>query len=285
MMPASNQTSAYDIAALERQGRTIGLGRIIHYHDTIDSTNAAALALAQQGAPHGTMVLADAQLAGRGRRGRTWYSPPGHHIYCSLILHLDAGLRSFLTFVPLASALATAEAIEEVSGVACRLKWPNDVLIGEKKVAGILCENVGKPADPVIIVGIGINVNGRPQEFPIELRKTAGTLMDETGSSIDRSLLVAALLNRLATWLRQWSLQGRSPLLTAYRRRCATVGRPVRAILDRADPIEGIAEAIGADGSLQVRRRKPGSSRSDLIEVHSADIIHLERVTGIESME
>lgn len=286
MTAASHSLPAYDVTAIQAGLRTAAIGRIIHYKDSIPSTNSAAIALAQEGACHGTMVLADAQSAGKGRRGRQWHSPPGRNLYCSVILRLPPGQTGYLTIIPLASALAVADAIADAAAIPCRLKWPNDVLIGDKKVAGILCESVGGQPDTIVVVGIGINVNSRPEDFPGELKYSAATLLAERGSPMDRTVLVSTLMNRLEERMALLSPQALSLLLEAYRTRCATLGQCVQAMLSETDRIEGIAEAIGMDGSLQIRRRPPaGSGRTEeLLEVRSADILHLRRMTGTGPM-
>ncbi|WP_447598026.1 biotin--[acetyl-CoA-carboxylase] ligase [Nitrospira sp. Nam80] len=270
---------AYDIAAIQEGLRTAAFGRTIRYHTSVDSTNNVAIALAQSGVCHGTVVLADAQSAGRGRRGRHWHSPPGQHLYCSVILRGFPEQTAYLTLVPLASALAVADAIFDAAAIPCRLKWPNDVLIGENKVAGILCESVSRQPTTIVVVGIGINVNGRPEDFPEDLRKTATTLSGEQGSPINRTGLVSALMNRLEERISLISPQTVSGLLDTYRTRCSTIGQVVRAMLGQDDEIQGIAEAVGMDGSLHIRRGSPAApGRPDeIVAVHSADIAHIRK--------
>ena len=184
-----------------------------------------------------------------------------------------------MTIIPLASALAVADAILDSTAIQCRLKWPNDILIGEKKVAGILCESVGAQPAPIIVIGIGINVNGRPEDFPEDLRKTAATLSGKREQPIDRTGLVSALMNRLEDRIALVSPQTAQDLLDAYRVRCSTLGQLVRAVLGENHAIEGVAEAVGVDGSLHIRRSLPaGRGPSDeIIAVHSADIVHLRK--------
>lgn len=269
---------AYDIAAIQAGLRTAAIGRTIHYHASVDSTNNLAVALAQGGACHGTMVLADGQSAGRGRRGRQWHSPPGRHLYCSVILHIPPEQMGYLTIIPLASALAVADAIVDSTSIQCRLKWPNDVLIEEKKVAGILCESVLGQPTAIVVVGIGINVNGRPEDFPKNLRNTAITLSAIRESPVDRIGLVSALMNRLEECIGLMSPRTVSSILDAYRARCSTLGQVVQAVLGENDVIEGVAEAVGMDGSLHVRHGSPsGTDRPEIMIVHSADIIHLRK--------
>jgi BirA family biotin operon repressor/biotin-[acetyl-CoA-carboxylase] ligase len=286
MSAASSSPPAYDVRAIQAGLRTATIGRTIHYQDTIASTNATASALAQDGACHGTLVLADTQTAGRGRRGRHWYSPPTRNLYCSIILRPDQSQAGYLTIIPLASALAVADAIADVGRIQCRLKWPNDIMIGDKKVAGILCESAGGKSATVVVVGIGINANGRREDFPSETQATATTLLAEGGTPVDRAVLVAVLMNRLEERLSLLSSRAVSAVLDSYRGRCATLGQLVRATMGDGDMIEGIAETIGEDGSLLIRRNDSRASGRtvQLAEIRSADIIHLRRVTHAGSM-
>ena len=286
MMPSADPVPPYDVSALQAGLHTIALGRVIQCHASLDSTNSAALAAAREGAPHGTVILADAQHAGRGRHGRTWHSPPGHHVYCSVILRLDPSRTAALTLIPLLTALAVAEGIEEAAGVSGLLKWPNDVLVREKKLAGILCESFGGQPDTVVAVGIGINVNARPDDFPPPLNDTVATLLAERGALVDRGRLVTAVLNRLDDLLARLAPEQTVDLISAYTRRCRTLGRPVRAILASHESIEGVAESIGPDGCLRIRLPSPAGAaqQTACIEVRSAEILHLRGVTETGSM-
>ncbi|HEX2055080.1 MAG TPA: biotin--[acetyl-CoA-carboxylase] ligase [Nitrospiraceae bacterium] len=277
---------AYDVAAIQAGLQTAAFGRTLHYHESLPSTNTTAITLAQEGARHGTLVLADAQTAGRGRRGRLWHSPPGRNVYCSTILRLPPSQAEYLTIIPLASALAVADAIADLTAVQCRLKWPNDVLIRNKKVAGFLCESVGGQSESIVIVGIGINVNSRPDDFPDDTRAMAMTLLSELGRPVDRSGLVSTLMNRLEERTDGVSPHTMPHLFTAYRNRCDTLGQLVRAVLGNGEVIEGLAETIDPDGSLLIRldEQKVAARTGRLVRIRSADIVHLRRVTDTGAM-
>ena len=277
---------AYNLAAIQAGLRTVAFGRTLHYHESVPSTNAIAIALAQDGACHGTLILADAQTAGRGRRGRAWHSPSGVNLYCSLILVLHPSQAGYLTIIPQASALAVADSVADTTNIQCRLKWPNDVMIGDKKIAGILCESAGGQPATIVVVGIGINVNSRREDFPTDIQAIATTLLAERGSPVDRAALLATLMNRLEEQIALLSPRTVSTLVDSYRGRCATLGQFVRATLGDSDVVEGIAEAIAADGSLLIRRHETSASgRSGaLVEIRAADIIHVRGVTGMNSM-
>ena len=276
-MRAVTPPQAYDLTTVQTGLRTAAFGRTLHYHESVPSTNAIAITLAQEGACHGTLVLADGQTAGRGRRGRTWHSPPGLNLYCSLILCLHPNQAGYLTIIPQASALAVADAIADATGLQCRLKWPNDVMIRDKKVAGILCESIGGQPATSVVVGVGINANSRLEDFPAEIQATAVTLLAERGEPVDRASLLTTLMNRLEEQLGLLSPRTVSTIVAYYRSRCATLGQFVRATLGESQVIEGIAEAISRDGSLLIRRQNTNAcgDSGELVEIRSADLIHV----------
>jgi BirA family transcriptional regulator, biotin operon repressor / biotin---[acetyl-CoA-carboxylase] ligase len=210
------------------------------------STNDRARALAQQGAPHGTLITAAEQSAGRGRQGRTWSAPPGRALLLSLVLRDPPAL------LPLAAALAVAE----VAGPRARIKWPNDVLLDGRKVAGILAE--GRPHEGWAVLGIGLNVAVRVDELPSDLRATAGTL------GLEPADLEPTLERLLAALERVLSLDD-AALLDAYRQRDALRGREVSWA-------DGTGRAAGVDGSGRLLVELADGGRRAL----SAGEVHLE---------
>ena len=196
------------------------LGRPRVHHRLIGSTNERAKELAAAGAPHGTLVTADEQTAGRGRQGRSWVAPPGTALLMSVVVR-ELGRESLM--LPLAAAVAVCEACEEAAPVTCEIKWPNDVWIDGRKVSGILIE--GRPQDGWAVLGIGLNVATEAGEFPEELREIATSLAAATGEG-GRSpedvlpLLLAALERRLA--------DPPAEVLAAWRSRDALRGQTVR---------------------------------------------------------
>lgn len=260
---------------------TTSLGHALYLHQDLPSTNREALSLAQNGAQDGTVVIAESQSGGYGRHGRAWFSPPAMNIYCSVIVRGMGGhlsLSQWLSWVPLASALAVTEAVQQMAAVSLSLKWPNDLLLHERKVGGILCESsVTTTNDPVVVIGIGLNVNVSPMSFPEELRPIAASLMEASRRPIDRSRLIAQLLLELEHCLGELRTHGPVRLRQVYTARCTTLGRQVRVLFTNEQPIVGIAEALSADGALQVRTLSPHprSQPMPLVDVRAADVIHL----------
>ena len=260
---------------------TTWLGHRIELFDSLPSTNREAVQLAQADVEHGTVVIAESQTAGRGRLSRTWFSPPGVNLYCSIILRTarpPERLTEWLSWLPLVSALAAAEAIEQVSPIRVTVKWPNDLLISERKAGGILCESgTGTRSDPFQIIGIGINVNGDEEDWPIDLRGSATSIWQERKMVIDRNRLLAQLLLELEHCLDELATHGTNRLALAYHQRCSTIGITVRATLAGGEVIVGLAEGIGRDGSLRVRPQapQPESGMPEVIHLRVADIIHL----------
>ena len=256
------------------------LGQHLHLHREIASTNSEALTLAHSGAEHGTVVVADSQTAGRGRQARTWFSPGGTNLYCSsLIRPMDIRIPfgDWLSWIPLASAIAVTEAVRAIAGIPLSLKWPNDLLFNEKKIGGILCENgTDQGKQPFVVIGIGLNVNTAPDSFPPELAAIAGSLIQGSHRLIDRNRLLSQLLNDLEQVLDELASEGPRRLQHAYTDRCATIGKRIRVVLAESRELEGVAQAIGRDGALLVypfTRLHHGAQQ--MIEVRAADVIHL----------
>ena len=230
----------------------IGTPRV--HHRTTDSTNARARELAASGAPHGTLVSADEQTAGRGRQGRDWTAPRGRALLASLVIReLDAGQA----LLPLAAAVAVCEACEAIAPVTCTIKWPNDVWIERRKVAGILIE--GRPAEGWAVLGIGLNVSTTEEELPSELRGSATSLRIASGASkLDPEKALDALLPDLEERLSDTG----EATLERWRRRDALHDEAVRWAGG-----EGVAAGVGEDGSLLVETSE-GRVALDAGEVH-----------------
>lgn len=230
---------------------THDLGQVIHAADVLVSTNDRAKTLADQGAAHGEVVIAETQTGGRGRRGRTWVSPPGLNLYLSVILRpeLAPGRASELTLV---AAVAVCDALRH-AGVAAGIKWPNDVVASGRKLAGVLTE-LAADADRVswVVVGMGVNLNARVEDFPEALRETATSVRIERGSPAPRALFAAALLTSLEGWLDRHAEEGFAQVREAWRDRSATLGQDVRVRVEGRELL-GRAEDIDERGALLVR--------------------------------
>ncbi|AZF28943.1 MULTISPECIES: bifunctional biotin--[acetyl-CoA-carboxylase] ligase/biotin operon repressor BirA [unclassified Pseudomonas] len=219
----------------------------IHVHDSIDSTNAEALRLvgAAQAAP--VLVLAEQQTAGRGRRGRKWVSPFAQNIYYSLVLRIEDGLGQ-LEGLSLVVGLAVIQALRESGVQGAALKWPNDVLVGQKKIAGILLELVGDPADIChVVVGIGINVN--MQKAEVDQQWTSVQL--ETGSAADRNALVAQVSLQLQRYLDRHRESGFSALQEEWESNHAWQGRAV-SLIAGVSRIDGVVLGVDRQGALRL---------------------------------
>jgi BirA family biotin operon repressor/biotin-[acetyl-CoA-carboxylase] ligase len=256
---------------------TKSFGRTLHILHETPSTNTAAMALAQKGAEHGTVVVAERQTAGRGRLGRSWYSPAGENLYCSVIVRQTASqtrLAEWLSWLPLLSAVASARAIQAVAALQARLKWPNDILIGQRKLGGVLCESNGsRTQGRFVVVGIGINVNTPRNAFPDDLRDLATSLAAEAGHSCDRVALLATLLSELENCIENLSAQQSADLKREYTKLCSTLGRQVRVSLASGESVAGQADAINPDGSLRIIRN--GANTGTILDLRAGDVIHI----------
>ena len=245
-------------------------GRKLYYFNATGSTNNDAKRLAEEGDPHGTVVVADIQNAGKGRRGRNWQTLPGTALSFTLLLRpeFSPDKASMLTLV---MALSVAEAVEDVTGAGAAIKWPNDIVMNKKKICGMLTEMTMTPEmDEIqyIVVGAGINVNnGGPEEFEEEIRASATSLRIETGRQIDRAGLLDKVLVRFeenyGIFLETLDL---SRLREAYQRHLQGVGCEVR-VLDPAGEYTGISQGIDDKGELIVVREN-----GERVQVYAGEV-------------
>lgn len=235
---------------LESVRRTSWIGEEIHYFDTTDSTNTRAKKLAEEGSLHGTLVVADEQTGGRGRRGRDWESQKGISIYMSFVLkpEIEPGNASTLTLV---TALAVAEGIEKTTGLHCQIKWPNDVVVNGKKVCGILTE-MSTQIDYINYIVIGIGINVQNESFPGELGKIATSLYLESGKKQNRAEIIEAVLEAFEKYYEIYlETQDMQKLVQPYNEKLANMKKQVR-VLDPKEPYEGKAMGITSKGELIV---------------------------------
>lgn len=232
------------------------LGRELHHLDSVGSTNAEAFRLAQEGAVHGTIVVAEEQTQGKGRRGRTWASPSGLNLYASVVLRpeLPPQRAPELTLV---AALAVAETLKE-GGAPVAIKWPNDVLVDGKKIAGLLTElSADTESVHFVVLGMGINLNARVSDFPAELADSVTSLHEVRGERVPRALFAAALWSKLEHWLDVHQDEGFAPIRAAWKALSCTLNQDVLVKTDRCE-LRGHAFDIDETGALMVRREEDG---------------------------
>ena len=233
--------------------RTQCLGHPLLFFREIDSTNRQLLAEAETGAAEGLVVISDRQSAGRGRMGRLWFSPRGVNLYFSILLRPPVGLSQIST-LPLAVGCALMRAIARIApGLPVRLKWPNDLFVGERKLGGVLCEMAAE-TDRVthVGVGIGLNVNLRRRDLPASLSRKATSLAMETRRSFSRPGTLAEILNQLEPVYTTWCAEGLEPFLPEIAAADLLMGRHVR-IEQTGRTVEGAAGGVQADGTLLLR--------------------------------
>jgi BirA family biotin operon repressor/biotin-[acetyl-CoA-carboxylase] ligase len=248
---------------LARLGKTKVIGRDIRVFEQTTSTNDVIEKLARDGVKEGVVVFAESQTRGRGRLGRNWISPERKGLWFSILLRPDLRPQE-TTQLTVASATALRRAIQSETGLKPEIKWPNDILIGGKKVAGILTE-LSAELDRVkhVILGIGVDINQGAGEFPPELRKLATSLKIETGKAIERPELAAEILRELDFDYARIGAGKFAAVADEWEAQCATIGKDV-TIQIGGRATRGRAEALDDDGALLVRTE------------HG----HLERITG-----
>ena len=219
--------------------------------------------LAREGAAHGTTLVAEGQTAGRGRLGRSFFSPPYLNLYTSIVLRPEITTAHAPTWI-LASALAVAEAVAETVGDSCavEIKWPNDVLLGGLKTSGILMEMSAEATRVAFLVlGIGVNLNVSRDDFPEEFRARATSLRSHAGRAVDRVAFTRRLYARLERVLDRCAAQGFESLRADFEARFRMAGRPVRVVELGAGEIRGVALGIDASGALRLRREDGSETR------------------------
>lgn len=263
--PASFDAESFNVEELRRQLKTqvFGRGDKLHYLPAVDSTNVRAMELAFGGSEEGTVVLTDTQFAGKGRRGRRWLDTPGNDALLSVVLHpLFPPHRLVMP-----ASLAVVNAISEVCNISATIKWPNDTLIGGRKVSGILIETSRTPSGQLIaVLGIGINVNGSIQKLLEEpyvqapLMAASTTLKAECGQYVSREALIAHLLQQMETdyfalqeEVSTGSQDASNSILERWRDRLSTLGQTIE--VQQGDAVvSGVAVDVNKNGELLLRR-------------------------------
>ncbi|MEW6355112.1 MAG: biotin--[acetyl-CoA-carboxylase] ligase [Planctomycetota bacterium] len=227
------------------------LGRDIFCLSETTSTNIIARERAQKGGPDGALVIAEGQTAGKGRQGRKWFSPNGAGIYMSLILRSPFHTRR-PEILSLLGAFTTATAIRAEAGIRAEIKWPNDVILNSKKVAGVLGESGHGGGPPFVILGIGINVNTRAEDFPTDLAETATSLRIACDREFSREALIASILDRFEEFYLRTEPEALTDLITAIKPLCPMLGERVRVRHER-ELVTGRAVDIDETGALIVQ--------------------------------
>ena len=258
--------------------KTNWIGRTIHYFRAVDSTNVQAYQLALRGAGEGEIVIAESQEKGRGRLGRHWFSPPFLNLYLSVILRpkIPPHQASLMTLM---AAVATAEAIEKTSGLRAVIKWPNDLLMNGRKLAGLLNE-VHSETDRIhfVVLGIGVNLNTDGRMFSKEIRDIATSLKKEMGEAVSRKTFLQHLLQALEKWYDVFNTQGGSPILLAWRNWAQIEGKQV-TITSFGERLTGKAVGVDSDGALILKTANGQTKR-----IVAGDVAYTKKETrGVRS--
>jgi len=239
--------------------------------ESTDSTNADLAAAARSGtaaAPAGaaaaSVLVAEHQRAGRGRLGRGWQAPARSALTLSVLVHPRMPAAHW-PWLPLLTGVAVAEAVRRTAAVDATLKWPNDVLVGDRKLAGILLERVQTPTGPAAVLGIGLNVSARRSELPVP---AATSLALAGAATTDRHTILVSLLRTIQALWSAWE-EDPGGLHASYLRRCSTIGQQVRVELPDGSAVTGLAETVDADGRLVVA----GASGRHVLAV--GDVVHV----------
>ena len=244
-----------DVEGLKNKLNCIHMGSNIICLPEIDSTNSLAKEYAKNNAQEGLVIVADSQTKGRGRMGKSWHSPPKTGIYLSILLkpNLKHDQLSLITLLAGVSAIST---INEFSHQDATLKWPNDILINNKKICGLLCETTQKKNNSFyVIIGIGINVNQLPGQFPDSLKKTATSLRIVNGSPVDRLTVIRSLLTTLDHEYQLFLAEGKSSVIKKWKLHTDLFGKRV-AVKRGSIMITGTATNLDESGRLILRHDK-----------------------------
>lgn len=269
-------------ALAEALTRGASLWREVDLHEAAPSTNALAAAALREGAAEGLVVVADHQTAGRGRLDRVWTTPPGAALTFSVVLSPAPVPLERWPWLPLLTGVAVAEGVRRATGLDAGVKWPNDVLIGDRKVAGILAERVEGAHGPAVVVGVGLNVGMRAEELPAP---AATSLALELGADgpVDRTVVMREVLRTLEALYLEWRGESGDPargLHASYLRRCVSIDRDVTIELPDGTAFAGRVSSVDATGALVVDGTDPGGQRVRR-SFHAGDVVHARRGGGV----
>ena len=252
------------------------LGELWTSVEVVETTGSTNTDLLARGGPEGQVLVAEEQTAGRGRMGRSWVSQPGEALTFSVLLRPVTVPASRRGWLPLLTGIAVATAVRSAASVAAALKWPNDVLAGDRKLAGILAEQSGSgsASGDALVIGIGLNVTTPSDALPVSPGGLRGTSLLAEGSPMDREPLLVEMLRGFERWYLPFRADpdpARTGLLAEYRSLCATLGRHVRVDLPGGRVLSGMAEDVDPDGRLLVRE----DATAGVSPVSAGDVIHL----------
>ena len=253
------------------------LGETLYVFDELASTNTFALEYAKRHSPPNTVILADKQTAGRGRFNRSWFSPAGANIHGSLLFCHGRPIQP-LGWVPLMAGVAIAQAIETQTKIPIHLKWPNDLLVGERKVGGVLCESFSTVQKThYVVIGFGINVNLSQAEFPQELLDIATSLQIQCHRSVDRESLVVRITTLIEQGWEDLLSNGHQSWLLKYNNRSATIGQMIQIHFPDGNKLMGLAHSIGGHGQLRIIPSSSDSKEQSarMRDIHSGEILHI----------
>ncbi len=227
-------------------------GRELLILDEVESTNDIAMKFGAEGKEEGLVVVAESQQHGKGRLGRIWASPKGVNLYVSFLLRPDLPPINAPVLTMMAS-LATAEAISETTGLETWIKWPNDILVNQKKICGILTEmNAEEEKINYVVIGIGINVNMKHEDLPMTVKIPATSVIECLGSKLDRSELLCSVIKKMDLYYGELHNNGIMAIIYKWRRLCNTLNKRVRVVLHES-VVTGVAEDVTQEGGLVLR--------------------------------
>lgn len=239
----------------------------VRYFPVVESTNTLALAMGKEGADAGTVLVAETQSGGRGRLGKSWCSPPGTGLYCTVLLRPAIPLPQ-LARLTIAAGLAAAMAIDEVSGLVSAIKWPNDVLVQGRKVAGILTEcDLTSGREPLVALGVGINLSTERIQFPQEIHDRATSLLLASGKRVGKGVMLAALLRRIERVIFRLEQGDFGGILDEWRAKDATIGKWLTWLAISGLTVHGVSLGPDHEGNLVIR-----DSAGERHQVLSGDI-------------
>jgi BirA family biotin operon repressor/biotin-[acetyl-CoA-carboxylase] ligase len=247
--------------------------RSVEVVEETESTNSDVAARAAAGEPEGLVLVAESQVGGRGRLGRTWIAPPRSGVTMSVLLR-PALPSTAWPWLPLLTGVAVVEAVRRSSDLDTSLKWPNDVLVHDRKLAGILLERVDTSSGPAAVIGVGLNVSLRADELAVP---TATSLLLEGVVAPNRSLVLREVLRVLQVLYDAWTVAGgdaSAGLAASYSRRCSTIGKQVRVALPSGETLRGRAVRVDGGGRLVV------VTASGEVAVAAGDVSHVRSVAG-----